>query len=67
LKVLSSNLEIKEDAAMDGWMQGGAWCNNARACRLTKGTGRGSSDHMDKQIPFTGIMSSSPAANPGEF
>ncbi|KAL6627813.1 hypothetical protein ACP70R_031539 [Stipagrostis hirtigluma subsp. patula] len=45
-------------------LEGGAWCSSARTCRLTKGTGRGSSDHMAKEIPFTGIMSSSPAANP---
>jgi len=46
-----------------GRMQGGAWCNSAK--KLTKSSGRGSSDHMDKEIPFTGIMSSSPAVNPG--
>jgi hypothetical protein len=46
-------------------MQGGAWCNSAKTCRLTKSSGRGSSDHMDKEIPFTGIMSSSSAVNPG--
>jgi hypothetical protein len=45
--------------------QGGAWCNSAKTCRLSKATGRGSSDHMDKAIPFTGIMSSSRAVNPG--
>jgi hypothetical protein len=51
--------------AMDECMQGGAWCNSAKTCQLTKSSGRGSSDHMDKEIPFTGIMSSSPAVNPG--
>ena len=48
-----------------GHMQGGAWCNSAKTCQLTKSSGRGSSDHMDKEIPFTGIMSSSSAVNPG--
>ncbi|XP_062208419.1 pectin acetylesterase 3-like isoform X2 [Phragmites australis] len=43
---------------------GGGWCNNARTCRFRKGTRHGSSDHMEKQIAFTGIMSSSPADNP---
>ncbi|KAL6621265.1 hypothetical protein ACP70R_033697 [Stipagrostis hirtigluma subsp. patula] len=47
-----------------GKLEGGAWCSSVRTCRLTKGTGRGSSDHMTKEIPFTGIMSSSAAANP---
>ncbi|XP_008673018.1 carboxylic ester hydrolase isoform X1 [Zea mays] len=45
-------------------LEGGAWCNSAKTCRLTRSSGRGSSDHMDKEIPFTGIMSSSRAVNP---
>ncbi|KAL6621264.1 hypothetical protein ACP70R_033696 [Stipagrostis hirtigluma subsp. patula] len=45
-------------------LEGGGWCNNARTCRFRKGTRRGSSDHMEKRIAFTGIMSSSPADNP---
>ncbi|WVZ71346.1 hypothetical protein U9M48_019940 [Paspalum notatum var. saurae] len=45
-------------------LEGGAWCNSAQACRLSKGSARGSSDHMEKDIPFTGIMSSSRAVNP---
>ena len=46
-------------------MQGGGWCNNARACQFRKTSRRGSSDLMEKEIPFGGIMSSSPADNPG--
>ncbi|CAO2162342.1 unnamed protein product [Urochloa humidicola] len=61
------NLDPGSGAGSRSWivnLEGGAWCNNARTCRLSKGTGRGSSDHMDKAIPFTGIMSNSRAVNP---
>ncbi|RCV25275.1 hypothetical protein SETIT_5G153700v2 [Setaria italica] len=61
------NLDPGSGAGSRSWivnLEGGAWCNSARTCRLSKGTGRGSSDHMDKAIPFTGIMSSSRAVNP---
>ncbi|RLM91840.1 pectin acetylesterase 3 [Panicum miliaceum] len=44
---------------------GGGWCNNVRACQFRKTSRRGSSDLMEKEIPFGGIMSSSPADNPG--
>ena len=36
-----------------------------RACQFRKTSRRGSSDLMEKEIPFGGIMSSSPADNPG--
>ncbi|TVU21120.1 hypothetical protein EJB05_30737 [Eragrostis curvula] len=61
------HLDPGSGAGKNNWivnLEGGGWCNNARTCRGTKQSGRGSSDHMDKQIPFTGIMSSSPVANP---
>ncbi|WVZ71351.1 hypothetical protein U9M48_019944 [Paspalum notatum var. saurae] len=45
-------------------LEGGGWCNNARACQFRKSSRRGSSDLMDKEIPFGGIMSSSPVDNP---
>jgi hypothetical protein len=45
--------------------QGGGWCNNVRACQFRRTSRRGSSDLMEKEIPFGGIMSSSPADNPG--
>ncbi|GJN31995.1 hypothetical protein PR202_gb20461 [Eleusine coracana subsp. coracana] len=60
------HLDPGSGAGKNNWivnLEGGAWCNNARTCRLTKGSGRGSSDHMEKEIAFTGIMSS-PVANP---
>ena len=46
-------------------VQGGGWCNNVRACQFRKVSRRGSSDLMEKEIPFGGIMSSSPLDNPG--
>ncbi|XP_062208420.1 pectin acetylesterase 3-like [Phragmites australis] len=61
------HLDPGSGAGNSSWivnLEGGGWCNNARTCRLSKGTARGSSDRMEKQIPFTGIMSSSRAANP---
>lgn len=45
-------------------LEGGGWCNNARACQFRKGSRRGSSDLMEKEIPFGGIMSNSPVDNP---
>ncbi|XP_066308847.1 pectin acetylesterase 3-like [Miscanthus floridulus] len=45
-------------------LEGGGWCNNVRACQFRKGSRRGSSDLMEKEIPFGGIMSSSPLDNP---
>ncbi|CAL4976546.1 unnamed protein product [Urochloa decumbens] len=45
-------------------LEGGGWCNNVRACQFRKTSRRGSSDLMEKEIPFGGIMSSSPTDNP---
>ncbi|KAL5068699.1 hypothetical protein RYX36_019586 [Vicia faba] len=48
-------------------LEGGAWCNNVRTCVYRKTTRRGSSNFMEKAIPFTGIMSNNPRENPGFF
>lgn len=45
--------------------QGGGWCNNIRTCVYRKTTRRGSSNYMEKQIPFTGILSNKAEENPG--
>uniref|UniRef100_A0A0E0JHT5 Pectin acetylesterase n=1 Tax=Oryza punctata TaxID=4537 RepID=A0A0E0JHT5_ORYPU len=45
-------------------LEGGGWCNNARTCRFRTGSRHGSSDHMERRIAFTGIMSSAAADNP---
>ncbi|XP_008807934.3 pectin acetylesterase 10-like [Phoenix dactylifera] len=45
-------------------LEGGGWCNNIRTCVFRKPTRRGSSNYMEKQIPFTGILSNKPEENP---
>ncbi|XP_044502351.1 pectin acetylesterase 3-like [Mangifera indica] len=48
-------------------LEGGGWCNNIRACVYRKTSRRGSSNFMEKQIPFTGIMSNKAEENPDFF
>ncbi|KAH1198963.1 Pectin acetylesterase 5 [Glycine max] len=45
-------------------IEGGGWCNSIPSCYQRKFTHLGSSDHMEKLIPFSGILSSDPAQNP---
>ncbi|XP_062197856.1 pectin acetylesterase 3-like isoform X2 [Phragmites australis] len=61
------HLDPGSGAGNSSWivnLEGGGWCNNVRACQFRKGSRRGSSELMEKEIPFTGIMSNSPADNP---
>ncbi|KAF3787380.1 Pectin acetylesterase 7 [Nymphaea thermarum] len=48
-------------------LEGGGWCNTVRSCIFRKTTRRGSSKFMEKQLPFTGILSNNPAENPDFF
>ncbi|XP_042476333.1 pectin acetylesterase 12-like [Macadamia integrifolia] len=48
-------------------LEGGGWCNNIRTCVYRKKTHRGSSKYMEKQIPFTGILSNKAEENPDFF
>ncbi|KAA0050975.1 pectin acetylesterase 10 [Cucumis melo var. makuwa] len=48
-------------------LEGGGWCNNIRNCVYRKTTRRGSSRFMEKQIPFTGILSNRAEDNPDFF
>ncbi|KAJ9681616.1 hypothetical protein PVL29_017830 [Vitis rotundifolia] len=48
-------------------LEGGGWCNSIRTCVYRKKTRRGSSIYMEKQIPFTGILSNNPEENPDFF
>lgn len=48
-------------------LEGGAWCNNIRTCVSRKSTALGSSNYMDKEISFTGILSNKPEENPDFF
>lgn len=45
-------------------LEGGGWCNDITSCVDRKQTRRGSSNYMDKQLQFTGILSNKPEENP---
>ncbi|KAK1317119.1 hypothetical protein QJS10_CPA05g00056 [Acorus calamus] len=45
-------------------LEGGGWCNNIRTCVSRKTTRHGSSNYMEKILPFTGILSDKPDENP---
>ncbi|WJX29669.1 Pectin acetylesterase 3 [Trifolium repens] len=47
---------------LEGW----GWCNTIRSCVFRKTTRRGSSNHMEKQLPFTGILSNKAEENHGD-
>lgn len=48
-------------------LEGGGWCNTIRNCVYRKTTRRGSAKFMEKQLPFTGILSNKPEENPDFF
>ncbi|XP_054802044.1 pectin acetylesterase 12-like isoform X1 [Prosopis cineraria] len=48
-------------------LEGGGWCNTIKSCVFRKTTRRGSSKHMEHQIPFTGILSNKAEENPDFF
>ncbi|XP_068334536.1 pectin acetylesterase 3 [Pyrus communis] len=48
-------------------LEGGGWCNTIRNCVFRKTTRRGSSKYMEKQLPFTGLLSNKPQQNPDFF
>ncbi|KAF7845562.1 phosphatidylinositol/phosphatidylcholine transfer protein SFH9 isoform X1 [Senna tora] len=45
-------------------LEGGGWCGNIRTCSYSRRTRHGSSTHMEKQIPFIGILSNKAEENP---
>nr|CAD1821876.1 unnamed protein product [Ananas comosus var. bracteatus] len=45
-------------------LEGGGWCNNIRSCVYRKTSRHGSSNYMEKQIAFIGILSNKPEENP---
>ncbi|XP_057837577.2 pectin acetylesterase 3 isoform X1 [Cryptomeria japonica] len=47
--------------------EGGGWCNNRDSCIARKTTHRGSSNYMDKQAVFSGILSNKRSENPEFF
>ncbi|KAL5228589.1 hypothetical protein ABZP36_016854 [Zizania latifolia] len=61
------HLDTGSGAGNRSWvinLEGGGWCNDAMACRYRNGSRLGSSDHMERRVFFTGIMSAAPADNP---
>ncbi|KAF7825675.1 pectin acetylesterase 5-like isoform X1 [Senna tora] len=57
-------------SGLNSWLlhiEGGGWCNSISSCSLRKMTALGSSKYMDRQVRFSGILSSDPAQNPDFF
>ncbi|KAF8396771.1 hypothetical protein HHK36_018403 [Tetracentron sinense] len=48
-------------------IEGGGWCNTVASCSFRKTTALGSSDYMDRQVRFAGILSQDPSENPDFF
>ncbi|KAB1224101.1 hypothetical protein CJ030_MR2G023211 [Morella rubra] len=48
-------------------IEGGGWCNTISSCSSRKLTPLGSSKYMERQVRFSGILSSDPAQNPDFF
>ncbi|KAL2934326.1 Pectin acetylesterase 12, partial [Bienertia sinuspersici] len=42
----------------------GGWCDSIETCTLRKTTALGSSNHMEQQVQFSGILSHDPKQNP---
>ncbi|XP_078179058.1 pectin acetylesterase 5-like [Carex rostrata] len=58
------------DSGADNWLihlEGGAWCGDLKSCNARKDTALGSSNQMERQVPFTGILSNLPSYNPDFF
>ncbi|KAJ3676416.1 hypothetical protein LUZ60_003828 [Juncus effusus] len=45
-------------------IEGGGWCRNLEKCTSRKYTNLGSSNKMESQVPFIGILSNIPSQNP---
>ncbi|PKI68669.1 pectin acetylesterase 3 [Punica granatum] len=64
------HLHRGQGSGANNWLihlEGGGWCNTIRNCVYRKTTRRGSSKFMEKQLPFTGILSEKPEENPDFF
>ncbi|KAE9611309.1 putative pectinacetylesterase/NOTUM [Lupinus albus] len=49
---------------INGYIQGGGWCNNLATCLERAKTRRGSTNFMTKLESFSGILSNDPSLNP---
>ncbi|WOL10511.1 hypothetical protein Cni_G19268 [Canna indica] len=45
-------------------LEGGGWCNDIKSCAYRKTSHHGSSNYMEKQLQFSGILSDKPEENP---
>ncbi|KAG9154170.1 hypothetical protein Leryth_000649 [Lithospermum erythrorhizon] len=57
-------------SGINSWLihlEGGGWCYTMNDCIFRKTTRRGSSKYMEKQLPFTGILSEKANENPAFF
>ncbi|XP_057965041.1 pectin acetylesterase 6-like isoform X2 [Malania oleifera] len=64
------HLDRGNGSGANSWLiqlEGGGWCNTIRNCVYRKTTRRGSSIYMEKQLPFTGILSNKFEENPDFF
>ncbi|KAG9445132.1 hypothetical protein H6P81_016472 [Aristolochia fimbriata] len=48
-------------------IEGGGWCNSVASCSFRKTTALGSSDHMENQVVFSGILGHDQSQNPDFF
>lgn len=48
-------------------IEGGGWCNSVESCSTRKNTALGSSNYMEHQVLFSGILNHDPALNPDFF
>lgn len=48
-------------------IEGGGWCNTIESCSYRQTTALGSSNSMERQVSFSGILSSQPSQNPDFF
>ncbi|KAJ7977763.1 Pectin acetylesterase [Quillaja saponaria] len=64
------HLHLGSGSGSNNWLiqlEGGGWCNTIRNCVYRKTTRRGSSKYMEKQLPFTGLLSNKAEENPDFF
>ncbi|KAF9590906.1 hypothetical protein IFM89_000162 [Coptis chinensis] len=48
-------------------IEGGGWCNSIKSCSLRQLTALGSSNFMEHEVPFSGILSEDALQNPDFF
>ncbi|KAF5176518.1 Pectin acetylesterase, partial [Thalictrum thalictroides] len=57
-------------SGFDSWVlhiEGGGWCNSIESCSSRQLTALGSSEAMDHEVPFSGILSQVASENPDFF